>query len=81
MANLTLTLDLDLIRRARAKAVEQGTSVNALVREYLEDFVGPSNAEIGMAMFLELAGRSQFSLGSDGITWTREELHDRAHLR
>ncbi len=81
MANLTLTLDADLIRRARTKAAEQGTSVNALVREHLEAYVGPSDADIGVAILLDLAERSEFSLGAEGISWTREALHDRAHLR
>jgi plasmid stability protein len=81
MANLTLALDADLIRRARTKAAEQGTSVNALVREHLETYVGPSDAAIGVAILLELAGRAEFSLGAEGISWTREALHDRAHLR
>jgi len=40
MSNLTLTIDDDVLRRARIRALEQGTSVNALVREYLTDFVG-----------------------------------------
>ncbi len=81
MANLTLTLDADLLRRARTKAAEQGTSVNALVREHLQAYVGPSDAEIGVAMLLDLAERSAFSLGPGGISWKREALHDRAHLR
>ena len=81
MANLTLTLDADLIRRARTKAAEHGTSVNALIREHLEAYVGPSDAEIGVAILLDVAARSEFSLGAEGISWTRESLHDRAHLR
>lgn len=81
MANLTLTLEADLLRRARSKAAEQGTSVNALVREHLEAFVGPSSAEIGVEMLVDLAGRTEFSLGGQGISWSREALHDRAHLR
>ena len=40
MANLTLTIDDDVLLRARQRALEHGTSVNALVREYLEGFVG-----------------------------------------
>jgi plasmid stability protein len=81
MPNLTLTIDADLLRRARTKAAEQGTSVNAVVREHLEAYVGPSDAEIGVATLLDLAARSEFSLGAAGISWTRDALHDRAHLR
>jgi plasmid stability protein len=35
MPNITLTLDEDTYRAARIKAAEAGTSVSALVRDYL----------------------------------------------
>ena len=35
MANLTLAIDEDLLRRARVRAAGQGTSVNAVVRDLL----------------------------------------------
>lgn len=81
MANITLNLEENLLRRARSRAVEQGTSLNAVVREFLEGYVGPSEAEIGVAMLIDLASRSAFTVGDRGITWTREDLHERANLR
>ena len=38
MANLTLALDQDLLRRARVRAADQDTSVNAVVRELLAGY-------------------------------------------
>ena len=38
MANLTLAIDEDLLRRARVRAAEQGTSVNAVVRQLIEGY-------------------------------------------
>ena len=38
MGNLTLAIDEDLLRRARVWAVDQGTSVNAVVRELLAGY-------------------------------------------
>ena len=35
MGNLTLAIDEDLLRRARVRAADQDTSVNAVVRERL----------------------------------------------
>ena len=35
MANLTLAVDDDLLRRARVRAAKEDTSVNAVVRELL----------------------------------------------
>ena len=71
MANLTLTVDDDVLRRARIRALEQSTSVNALVREFLESYAGTSEAERAVKELLELAQRSQASSGPEGRTWTR----------
>jgi plasmid stability protein len=54
MANLTLTLDEALLRRARVRALELGTSVNAVAREYLTSFAdGPAGRQ-GIDAFLDL---------------------------
>jgi plasmid stability protein len=39
MSNLTLSIDEQLIKRARMRAIEQGTSLSAKVREFLQDYV------------------------------------------
>ena len=38
MTNLTLAVDHDLLHRARVRAAEEGTSVNAVVRELLSAY-------------------------------------------
>jgi hypothetical protein len=80
MANLTITLDDVVLRRARLKALENGTSVNRVLAEFLEQYVGGHEANLAarrafVAQARSLAGR--FGSGSGGRTWTREELHDR----
>lgn len=77
MANLTLSIDAELLRRARIRALERGTSVNALVRDYLERFAGESRAEDPIDRFLALAERSSAGSGAGGRTWTREDVYDR----
>ncbi len=77
MANLTLTIEDDVLRRARVRALQQGTSVNAVVRDYLESFAGASPARAGVAAFLELAEAASGSSGSEGRSWTRDEAHER----
>jgi hypothetical protein len=74
--NLTLTVDDDLLRQARIRALEQGTSVNAVVREYLEHYAG-SAGRAGMAAFLESTAKSRASSGPNGRSWSREGLYDR----
>lgn len=38
--NLTLSVDEQIVERARAAARAQGTSLNALIRQYLESLSG-----------------------------------------
>lgn len=77
MANLTVTVDEQVLKRARIKALERGTSVNALVSEYIARFAGMGGTEKALAEFLEIAKRSHASSGPDGRTWRREDLYDR----
>ena len=39
MSNLTLSIDEQLIKKARIKAIEEGTSLSAKVREMLMQYV------------------------------------------
>ena len=76
MANLTITLDDDLLRRARIRAAERGTSVNAVLREHLNAWAGVQHErQRAIDSFLEAARRSRASSG--GRKWTRDELHER----
>jgi plasmid stability protein len=77
MTNLTLAVDEDVLRRARIRALEQGTSVNALLREYLGAFAaGQERREKAIADLLDLAART--TAGSGGRRgWSRDDLHDR----
>lgn len=81
MANLTVSIQDDIIRRARRRALERGTSVNALVAAYLERYAGPDPAEEALTAFLELAEGTTAGSGGMGRTWTRDDLHDRSMLR
>lgn len=75
MANLTLSIDDDLLRRARIRALEQGTSVNAVVRSFLHTYadVGARAAAIGD--FLEIAAASSAGSNQSERTWRRSELY------
>ena len=81
MANLTVTVDERVLRLARIRALERGTSVNAIVSEYLERYAGVGATEAALREFLDLASRTQAGSGSAGRTWQREELYDRTILR
>lgn len=74
MANLTLVVDDDLLLRARKRALDQGTSVNAVVRGYLEQYAGERNRPAAMRRFLDTAARVR---RSSAAPFTRDELHER----
>jgi plasmid stability protein len=77
VANLTLSLDDDLLKRARIRALERDTSVNALVRGYLEDFAATGPQPSAMAGFLTLTESVHAGSGPRGRSWTREQLYER----
>ncbi len=81
MANITVSIDERVLRRARVKATEQGTSVNALVSAYLAKFAGQDPAAETLTAFLELADSAGAGSGAQGRQWTRDELYDRSRLR
>jgi plasmid stability protein len=74
--NLTITIDDELLRRARIRALEQGTSVNAVLREFLESYAGANIEFQARSRLAGLARRSTASSGSQGRRWTRTELYD-----
>lgn len=74
--SLTLSIDDGLLREARIRALQQGTSVNAVVREYLEHYVGRSAVD-AVTGFLDLASRTHASSGPGGRSWSRDEIHAR----
>ena len=43
MSNLTISVDEQLIRQARVRAIEQGTSLSAKVREFLQNYVNETD--------------------------------------
>ena len=76
MVHLTITLDEETWERARSKASEEGTSVDTLVRGYLEAYTDVwKKSKQAVRALLDLSRR--VSSGSGGRRWTREELHER----
>jgi hypothetical protein len=77
MINLTLTVEEDVLRQARIRALELGTSVNALVRGYLRQLAGRSTAAEGIAEFLAATKDAGAGSGPEGRTWSRDDIYDR----
>ena len=74
--NLTITVDAEALRRARLRALQNDTSVNALLRECLEVYADEDErAAQAVAGVMRLMGAGELHWGSG--TWLREELYER----
>ncbi|HTW64666.1 MAG TPA: DUF6364 family protein [Bryobacteraceae bacterium] len=73
--NVTLSIDDQVIMEARRRAEAMGTSVNQLVREYLEQLAGKADLDANAAEFERLSRASRGQLA--GWKFNREELHQR----
>jgi antitoxin component of RelBE/YafQ-DinJ toxin-antitoxin module len=74
--NITLSVDEQVVQRARAAAEALGTSLNQLVREYLASLAASDDAEADVAELRELSRAAQGRSG--GRKLDREALHARA---
>jgi len=78
-ANLTLQMDVEVIRRARIVAAKRGTSVSALAATRLRELVDEDERlEAARARAEAILKRVTQRGGRD---WTRDELHDRGAPR
>ncbi len=76
MANLTITIDDDLLREARVRAAELGTTVNAVLGDYIASWAaGTEQRRRAVEGLLAKSMRARSARG--GRRWTRDELHER----
>jgi hypothetical protein len=74
--NVTLVLDEDLLLAARKVALDQRTSVNQLVREYLSALVEePSRKRLAQARLSKAFETGLVDVGDRN--WSRDDLYDR----
>lgn len=75
--NITFSLPADLVRQAKVYAAEHDTTVNALVRELLQDALSrQGRARAAADLLLALADRGPYFTADPGSI-RREELHER----
>jgi hypothetical protein len=72
--NVTLSIDDRVVAEARRIAARRGTSLNQLIRAYLDELTGLDDIESVVA---GLDARWSESTGRSRGPWTREELHER----
>ena len=72
--NLTLSIDEQVVARARKKAAALGKSLNQLIRDYLQKLAGGDDPERSIEEFKRLSGRGH----SRGWRFNRDEIHERS---
>lgn len=75
MANLTITVDEDVLRRARIRALERRESVNAYLARALERYAGEVDSAAVFRRIGEIADASGAGRDGTGRAWTRDDLH------
>lgn len=70
--NLTVSVDDEVVRRAREVARQHGTSLNAMVRAYLESLAGRQR---GAALVKRLEAQWKRSPGRSDAPFTRDDAY------
>jgi hypothetical protein len=74
--NITISVEDSVLREVRRIAVEQDTTVNGLVRRYLNELAGEKKKRAKLRSdLLRLFPQMKARVGR--ISWKREELHAR----
>ncbi|SED83206.1 hypothetical protein SAMN05444161_4136 [Rhizobiales bacterium GAS191] len=77
MKNITLAVDEDVLDKVRKYAVSHGTTVNAIVREHLEQIArNGDRLKQAVAELRRLSENATAELGLD-YKWNREDCYDR----
>ena len=71
--NITLSIDENVVARARKRAEALGKSLNQLIRDYLQT-LADDDPERSIEEFKRLSGRGN----SRGWRFNRDEIHDRS---
>lgn len=74
--NITLSADEKLIARARAYAREHNTTLNQVIRDYMERLAGQLDGEEAAAEFAALA-RERAGQPDREFKFDRHAIHDR----
>jgi hypothetical protein len=77
MSNVTISLDDELLKKAKKIAIDRETSFNGLVRNYVEELVRKDELRTRLRIdeLDRLFSESDAKVGRR--SWTREELHER----
>jgi plasmid stability protein len=76
MSNLTITIEEETLKKARIRALTEGTSVNEVLRKFLEAYAGVSSEQrAALRDLIELSHQAKSR--RSGKRWSRDELYER----
>ncbi|MEE9425092.1 MAG: ribbon-helix-helix protein, CopG family [Methylococcales bacterium] len=76
MTNVTLSIDEEDLKQARVLALQQGSSLNAVIRQFVKNYIGQTKRYRQVTdRIIQQAESSQYH--SEGKKWTRDELYER----
>ena len=76
MTNVTLSIEEEDLKLARVIALQEGSSLNAVIREFVKAYIANnSHYQEATQRILQQANGSRFN--SNGRNWTRDELYER----
>ncbi len=71
--NITLSIDEELVVRARKKAEALGKNLNQLIRDYLQTVADGDDADRSIEEFKQLSNRGH----SHGLRFNRDDIRER----
>lgn len=74
--NITLSAEEELVKKAREVAARRGSSLNRMIREYMEKLASVSDTDSIAEEFAMLA-RQEGGESPPGFVFDREEAHER----
>ncbi|HUH63862.1 MAG TPA: hypothetical protein VLZ50_12730 [Terracidiphilus sp.] len=71
--NITLSIDEQLVERAREKLRATGKTLNQEIREHLQHIAGDDELEADIAFFVKTSGKGK---PDAGWKWNRDEIYE-----
>ena len=76
--NVTISLPVSVLKKARHLAVEEGSSLSGLLASFVERLVDEASEKERAARRIRRRLDGGFDFGTNGaITWTRDDVHER----
>ncbi len=76
MTNITLTIDDDIIKKVRKIAIDENSTMTAMIRDYLQSIAERESPEKARKIALLEKSFTHLSTDMGERTWTRDDLYD-----